>query len=128
MLRRKNGALVSDRTGEVSAYALFHLEARGRLFVAPGDEVYEGQVVGEHNRESDLDVNVCREKKMTNVRSKNKDDNVTLTPALRHTIETAMEFIDRDELVEITPDAVRLRKKTLATNLRPKRSDERAAV
>jgi GTP-binding protein len=127
MLRRKNGALVADRAGSVTAYALFHLEDRGRLFVAPGDEVYEGQVVGEHNRESDLDVNVCREKKLTNVRSKNKDDNVVLSPPLRHTIESAMEFIDRDELIEITPDAVRVRKKILQINLRPKRSDDRAA-
>ena len=120
---RKNGALVSDRTGQVSAYALFHLEARGRLFVAPGDDVYEGQVVGEHNRESDLDVNITKEKKLTNVRSKNKDENTLLTPPIQHTIETAMEFIDRDELVEITPDAIRIRKKVLAINLRPKRSD-----
>jgi GTP-binding protein len=123
MLRRKNGALVSDRQGVVTPYALFHLEARGRLFVSPQAEVYEGMVVGEHSRESDLDVNVCREKKLTNVRSKNRDDNVLLTPALVHTIESALEFIDRDELVEITPDAIRLRKKILSCNARPKRSD-----
>jgi GTP-binding protein len=127
MLRRKNGALVADRSGTVTAYALFHLEDRGRMFISPGDEVYEGMVVGEHNRESDLDVNVTREKKLTNVRSKNKDDNVVLAVPLRHTIETAMEFIDRDELIEITPDAVRVRKKILQINLRPKRSDDRAA-
>ena len=127
MLRRKNGAMVADRAGPVTAYALFHLEPRGRLFVGPGDEVYEGMVVGEHNRESDLDVNVCREKKLSNVRSKNKDDNVVLSPPLRHGIESALEFIDRDEVVEITPDAIRVRKKILACNLRPKRSDDRAA-
>ncbi len=126
MLRRKNGAMVSDRGGAVTPYALFHLEPRGRLFVGPQAVVYEGMVVGEHNRESDLDVNVCREKKLTNVRSKNRDDNVLLTPPRVHTIESALEFIDRDELVEITPDAIRIRKKVLACNLRPKRSDERA--
>jgi GTP-binding protein len=78
--------------------------------------------VGEHNRESDLDVNITKEKKLSNVRSKNKDENVLLAPKIEHTIETAMEFIDRDELVEITPDAIRIRKKVLAGNLRPKRS------
>jgi GTP-binding protein len=83
-------------------------------------------VIGEHNRESDIDVNVAREKKLTNVRSKNKDDNIVLSPPVVHTIESALEFIDRDELVEITPDAIRVRKRILATNLRPKRSDERA--
>jgi GTP-binding protein len=123
MLRRKNGALVSDRAGVVTEYALFHLEDRGRMFVGPGAEVYEGMVVGEHNRESDLDVNITKEKKLTNVRSKNKDENTLLTPPVQHTIETAMEFIDRDELVEITPDAIRIRKKILACNLRPKRSE-----
>jgi GTP-binding protein len=126
MLRRKNGAMVSDRAGTVTAYALAHLDDRGRMFVAPGAEVYEGMVIGEHNRESDIDVNVAREKKLTNVRSKNKDDNIVLSPPVVHTIESALEFIDRDELVEITPDAIRVRKRILATNLRPKRSDERA--
>jgi GTP-binding protein len=123
MLRRKNGALVADRAGVVTEYALFHLEDRGQMFVGPGAEVYEGMVVGEHNRESDLDVNITKEKKLTNVRSKNKDENTLLTPPVQHTIETAMEFIDRDELVEITPDAIRIRKKILPINLRPKRSD-----
>ncbi|MFI5306951.1 MAG: translational GTPase TypA [Polyangiales bacterium] len=127
MLRRKNGALVSDRAGSTTPYALFHLEPRGRLFVGPQDVVYEGMVVGEHNRESDLDVNVCREKKLTNVRSKNRDDNTLLTPPVVHTIESALEFIDRDELVEITPEAVRVSKKVLACNLRPKRSDDRGS-
>jgi GTP-binding protein len=127
MLRRKNGALVSDRHGVVTEYALAHLDDRGIMFVGPGAEVYEGMVIGEHNRESDLDVNVCREKKMTNVRSKNKDDNIVLAPPIKHTIETALEYIDRDELVEITPDAIRMRKRILNINQRPKRSDERAA-
>jgi GTP-binding protein len=127
MLRRKNGALVSDRQGIVTEYALAHLDDRGRMFVGPGDEVYEGMVIGEHNRESDLDVNCVREKKLSNVRSKNKDENIILQAPTKYTIEGALEFIDRDELVEITPDAVRMRKRILSVNTRPKRSDERAA-
>jgi GTP-binding protein len=125
MLRRKTGAMVADRGGTVTAYALKYLEDRGVLFVGPQSEVYEGMVVGECNRPQDIDVNVTREKKLTNVRSKNKDDNVALAPPVVHTIETALEFIDGDELVEVTPDAVRVRKKILATNMRPKRNDER---
>ena len=128
MLRRKTGAMVSDRSGTVTAYALKYLEDRGTLFVGPQSEVYEGMVVGECNRPQDIDVNVCREKKLTNVRSKNKDDNVALAPPVAHTIETALEFIDGDELVEVTPEAVRVRKKILATNMRPKRNDERLSA
>jgi len=126
MLRRKNGALVSDRAGATTQYALFHLEPRGKLFVAPGAEVYEGMVVGEHNRGNDLDVNPCKEKKLSNVREKNKDENIILASATTHTIETALEFIDGDEIIEITPDAVRIRKKVLAVNQRPKRTEESA--
>jgi GTP-binding protein len=122
MLRRNTGAMVADRAGTTKPYALFHLEPRGRLFVGPQTDVYEGMVVGEHNRASDIDVNVCREKKLTNMRASGRDENVILTPNVQHTIESAMEFIDGDELVEITPDAIRVRKKILACNLRPKRS------
>jgi GTP-binding protein len=125
MLRRKTGAIVSDRSGTVTAYALMHLEDRGVMFVGPQDQVYEGMIVGENSRPQDIDVNVCREKKMTNVRSKNKDENTVLAPPVQHTIETALDFIDGDELVEVTPDAVRIRKKILASNMRPKRNDER---
>ncbi|MEY4581228.1 MAG: hypothetical protein RL701_5931, partial [Pseudomonadota bacterium] len=124
MLRRKNGALVSDRTGSVTAYAQFHLEDRGKMFVGPGAEVYEGMVVGEHNRNNDLDVNVCKEKKLSNVREKNKDENIILAQPTKHTIETALDFIDADEIIEITPDAVRIRKKVLPINQRPKRTEE----
>jgi GTP-binding protein len=124
MLRRKNGALVSDRTGSVTQYALFHLEPRGKLFVAPGAEVYEGMVVGEHNRANDLDVNPCKEKKLSNVREKNKDENIILAAPANHTIETALEFIDQDEIIEITPDAVRIRKRVLSCGQRPKRTEE----
>jgi len=124
MLRRKTGALVSDRAGVVREYALFHLEPRGRLFVGPGAEVYEGMIVGEHNRPNDLDVNPTKEKKLSNVREKNKDDNIILAAPVQHTIETALEFIDQDEIIEITPDSVRIRKKVLAINQRPKRTEE----
>jgi GTP-binding protein len=125
MLRRKTGAMVADRAGSVTPYALFHLEPRGKMFVGPQVEVYEGMVVGEHSRPNDIDVNIVKEKKMTNVRSKNKDDNTILATPVTHTIESALEFIDGDELVEVTPDSIRVRKRILQTNLRPKRSDER---
>jgi GTP-binding protein len=125
MLRRANGAMVADRTGECTAYALDHLQPRGILFVAPGDAVYEGMIVGEHNRENDLDVNVAREKKLSNVRSKNKDDNVVLQPPKIVTLENGLEFIDRDEIMEVTPNAVRIRKRILEVNKRPRRDDER---
>ncbi|HWA76414.1 MAG TPA: translational GTPase TypA [Polyangiaceae bacterium] len=124
MLRRPNGALVADRTGDTTPYALFHLQPRGVLFVEPGTKVYEGMIVGEHNRPNDLDVNVVREKKLTNIRAAGRDENVVLSPPHVLTIETALEFIDRDELVEVTPDAVRVRKRVLDANRRPRRDDE----
>jgi GTP-binding protein len=124
MNRRINGAMVADRAGECTAYALDHLQPRGVLFVSPGTAVYEGMIVGEHNRENDLDVNIIREKKLSNVRSKNKDDNVVLQPPRVITLEYGLEFIDRDELMEVTPDAIRLRKKVLEGNKRPRRDDE----
>jgi GTP-binding protein len=126
MLRRKTGALVADRTGVATQYAIFHLEPRGRMFIGPTHEVYEGMVVGEHNRPSDLDVNPCKEKKLSNVREKNKDENIILATPVAHDIESALEFIDQDEIIEITPDAVRVRKKVLASNLRPKRTEQSA--
>jgi GTP-binding protein len=124
MLRRPNGALVSDRAGETTPYALFHLQPRGVLFIEPGTKVYEGMIVGEHNRPNDLDVNATREKKLTNIRAAGRDENVVLSPPHVLTIETALEFIDRDELAEVTPDAVRVRKKVLDCNRRPRRDDE----
>jgi GTP-binding protein len=124
MLRRKSGALVSDRAGATTQYALFHLEPRGRMFVGPSAEVYEGMVVGEHNRPNDLDINPTKEKKLSNVREKNKDDNILLAQPVVHSIETALEFIDQDEIIEITPDAVRIRKKVLSCSQRPKRTEE----
>jgi GTP-binding protein len=124
MLRRPNGALVADRRGPTTPYALFHLQPRGVLFIGPGVEVYEGMVVGEHNRPNDLDVNVTREKKLTNIRAAGRDENVILTPPHILSIDTALEFIDRDELIEVTPDAVRVRKQVLDCNRRPRRDDE----
>ncbi len=115
---RVSGSLVADRQGEAIPYAIFHLEPRGRIFVVPGDPVYEGMIVGEHNRENDLDVNICREKKLTNIRAAGRDENVILTPVTPMTLEQAIEFIRDDELVEVTPKAIRLRKAVLAANLR----------
>lgn len=107
---RSTGSLVSDRTGEAVGYGLFNLEPRGRLFVTPGQPVYEGLIVGEHTRGNDLNVNPCRAKKLTNVRASGKDDHIQLTPVLPMSLERAMEFIRDDELIEVTPKSIRLRK------------------
>ncbi len=123
MVKRVTGAIVSDRAGVATPYALHHLQPRGSFFVAPGAEVYEGMVVGEHNRPNDTDVNVIKEKKLSNVRNHGKDENVVLAPARVLTIETAMEWIDADEMVEVTPDAIRVRKQVLEVNKRPRRSE-----
>jgi GTP-binding protein len=123
MMRRSCGAIVSDRRGTATPYALFHVQPRGVLFVDSGIEVYEGMIVGEHNRPNDLDVNVTREKKLTNIRAAGRDENVILTPPHKLTIELAMEFVDRDELVEVTPDSVRVRKRILDGNKRPRRDN-----
>ncbi len=110
---RLTGSLVSDRQGAAVAYALFNLEPRGTMFIAPGKPVYEGMVVGEHNRNNDLDVNPCKTKKLTNMRAAGRDENVVLTPPHVMTLEAAINFIRDDELVEITPTSVRLRKRRL---------------
>ncbi len=110
---RHTGSLVSDRQGNAVAYALYNLEPRGYLFVVPGDPVYEGMIVGEHNRDNDLNVNPCKEKKLTNMRASGKDDAVQLTPILPLTLERAIQFISDDEMVEVTPKSIRLRKRTL---------------
>ncbi len=124
MLRRTNGAIVSDRKGTATPYALFHLQPRGVMFIGPGAKVYEGMIIGRNNRAADMDVNVTKEKKLTNIRASGRDENVILAPPQELTIETAMEFIDRDEIAEITPDAVRVRKRILQCNRRPRRTDE----
>lgn len=118
IVSRLTGSLIADRLGEAVGYAIFHLQPRGQLFVCPGDPVYEGMIVGEHNRENDLDVNICRAKKLTNIRAAGRDENIILTPVVPMTIEKAIEFIRDDELVEITPIAIRLRKIVLPANKR----------
>jgi GTP-binding protein len=110
---RRNGAMISNNAGKVLGYALFNLQERGRMLVAPGDEVYEGQVVGIHSRDNDLTVNPCKAKQLTNIRAAGSDENILLTPPIRFSLEQALEFIDTDELVEITPTAIRIRKKHL---------------
>lgn len=117
---RMTGSLVADRQGPATSYALYNLEPRGDLFIIPGDQVYEGMIVGEHNRDNDLNVNVCKSKKLTNMRAAGKDDNVLLAPVIPLNVERAIEFIRDDELVEITPKNIRLRKKVLKANERPR--------
>ncbi|MBV9946637.1 MAG: translational GTPase TypA, partial [Myxococcales bacterium] len=123
MMKRQTGAIVADRAGVATPYALHHLQPRGSFFLSPGAVVYEGMIVGEHNRPNDTDVNVIKEKKLSNVRNHGKDENVALAPPRVLTIETAMEWIDADEFVEVTPEAVRVRKATLEVNKRPRRSE-----
>ena len=111
--QRVNGVLVSMANGKALAYALFNLQERGKLFIGPGEEVYEGMVVGLHSRDNDLVVNPLKAKQLTNVRAAGSDENIILTPPQRLTLEQALEFIDDDELVEVTPGAIRIRKKYL---------------
>ena len=125
--QRPTGALIADRTGTTTAYALEGLEDRGVLFVAPGVEVYEGMIIGEHSRDNDLDVNVVREKKLTNMRASSSDESVRLTPPRAMNLEQSIEFIAEDELVEVTPKSLRLRKKILQANRRPRRNAQTMA-
>jgi len=115
---RFSGSLVSDREGVATAYALFNLEPRGRLFIRPGDRVYEGMIVGEHNRENDLDVNPTKEKKLSNMRAAGKDDNIILAPIMPMNLQRAVNFIKDDEYVEVTPVSIRLRKAILSAQKR----------
>jgi len=124
--RRPTGVLVADRTGDTTAYTLNHLEERGELFVGPGTSVYEGMIVGENARPADMDVNVTKAKKLTNMRASTADEAVRLTPHRVLNLEQALEFINTDELVEVTPVAIRIRKRVLAANMRPKRKVEDA--
>ena len=117
---RHNGVLVSMATGKALAYALFNLQDRGRLFIGHGDEVYEGTVIGIHSRDNDLTVNPLKAKQLTNIRAAGSDENLILTPPIRNTLEQALEFIDDDELVEVTPKSIRIRKKHLTENERKK--------
>jgi GTP-binding protein len=117
---RATGALISDRAGKTTPYALYHLEPRGTLFLPPQTEVYEGMIVGESVRSQDMDVNITREKKLTNIRAAGSDEALRLTPPHEMTLDRALEWIDTDELVEVTPKSIRVRKRILKANQRPK--------
>jgi GTP-binding protein len=123
--QRANGVLIANGLGVALAYSLFSLQERGRLCIGPGEEVYEGMIIGLNNRDNDLVVNPLKGKKLTNMRAAGKDENVVLTPPIRFSLEQAMEFIDDDELIEVTPNSIRLRKRNLRENDR-KRSEREA--
>jgi len=123
---RATGSLVSDRMGETTTFALFNLQERGTMFARPGQKVYEGMIIGENARAVDLDVNVIKEKKLTNMRAASADEAMRLVPVKELSLEQALEFIADDELVEVTPENIRLRKRVLAANLRPKKKEAEA--
>ena len=123
MKRRSSGSLVADRTGETTTYALYNLQERGMLFMRSGTKVYEGMIIGENARAVDLDVNAVKEKKLTNMRASTADEALRLVPVKEISLEQALEFIADDELVEVTPQTIRLRKRVLKANERPKRKD-----
>ncbi len=120
--QRKNGVLISNGSGKALAFALFNLQERGRIMIKPTEMVYEGQVVGIHSRDNDLTVNPLKGKQLTNVRASGKDDAIQLVPAIKHSLEGALEFIDDDELVEITPESIRVRKRFLKEHERKRAS------
>jgi GTP-binding protein len=117
---RSNGALVADRPGPATSFAIFNLQERGEIFIDPGTQVYEGMIIGENARPNDMDVNATKEKKQTNMRASSADEAIRLIPPRRLGLEQAIEFINDDELVEVTPSSIRLRKRILASNMRPK--------
>jgi GTP-binding protein len=125
---RRNGVLISSEQGDAVAFALWNLEDRGRMFVSPGERLYEGMIVGVHSRDNDLVVNPIKGKKLTNVRAAGKDENVNLTPPIQLTLESAIEFIEDDELVEVTPKTIRLRKRFLLEHERKRASRETVAA
>src|SRR3954470_18149746 len=120
---RANGALVADRPGVATAYAIYNLQERGEIFIDPGTAVYEGMIIGENSRPADMDVNVTKEKKQTNMRASSADEAIRLVPPRRLGLEQAIEFINDDELVEVTPSTIRLRKRVLAGNTRPRKQE-----
>lgn len=122
--QRKNGVLISNGTGKALGFAIFNLQDRGKMMIGPSQMVYEGQVVGVHSRDNDLTVNPLKGKQLTNVRASGKDDAIQLVPPIRHTLESALEFIDDDELVEITPESIRIRKRFLLEHERKRASRE----
>jgi GTP-binding protein len=113
---RRNGALIANEPGEAVAYAMWKLEDRGPMMIEPGTKVYRGMIVGEHSRDNDLEINVIKGKQLTNIRAAGKDEAVRLTPPIRMTLEKALAYIDEDELVEVTPQSIRLRKRLLDPN------------
>src|SRR5207302_9285252 len=117
---RRNGVLISNEQGEAVAYAMWKLEDRGPMMIEPGSKVYRGMIVGEHTRDNDLEINVMKGKQLTNIRTTSKDEAVRLTPPIKMTLEKALAYIDDDELVEITPKSIRMRKKLLDPNERKK--------
>jgi GTP-binding protein len=123
---RRNGVLVSQEDGEAVAYALWKLQERGRMFVAPGDKLYEGMVIGIHSRDNDLVVNPIKGKQLTNIRAAGKDEAIALVPPVALTLEYAVEFIADDELVEVTPKSIRIRKRFMKEHERKKASREAA--
>ena len=125
---RQSGSLVADRTGVATTYAMFNLQERGTMFVEPTTEVYEGMIIGEHSRDNDLEVNPLKGKKLTNIRTTSKDEAVRLTPPIRMTLEKALAYIEDDELVEVTPKSIRLRKKHLDPNDRKRAEKAKEAV
>ena len=123
MEERTHGSLICHEPGETTSYGLFNTQDRGRLFVGPGVAVYEGQVVGECARNEDIVVNVCKKKHVTNMRAAGSDEALRLTPPLQMSLEQCIEFIGDDELVEVTPQSIRLRKKLLTKNERVKQAN-----
>ena len=125
---RRNGVLISNGDGDAVAYALFNLEDRGPMMIEPQTRVYQGMIVGEHTRENDLEVNVLKSKKLSNVRAAGKDENIILTPPIKMPLEKALSYIQEDELVEVTPESIRLRKRWLDPNERKKRERQQAVA
>jgi len=121
--KRSTGAIIADRAGRTTTYALHHLQPRGTLFVKENTSVYEGMIVGENSRENDIDVNVTKEKKLTNMRASGADEALQLIPPKILSLEQAIEFIKESELVEVTPKSIRVRKAILEANKRPKNKD-----
>ena len=115
---RPTGVLVADRAGKATAFALYNLQERGEIFIEPGTPVYEGMIIGENARSADMDVNVTKEKKLTNMRQSSSEEAIRLVPPRILNLEQAIEFINDDELVEVTPGSIRLRKRILAANQR----------
>ncbi|MCJ8275780.1 MAG: translational GTPase TypA, partial [Bdellovibrionales bacterium] len=121
---RHTGAIISDRKGIATPYAIFGLEDRGQMFIPPSTDVYMGMIIGEANKATDLNVNICREKKLTNVRASGSDEGIKLTPPRKLTLESALEWVKDDELIEVTPENIRLRCRELDPNKRKVKKDK----